>query len=107
MSWLVEPARVSPQTAQAKPSERTDRARLCTFAGEGEMSIEADHEPPEGRRATRTCEGEVRASTQAAIKLFAPSTPMRPSVCAAVPGSSLILTLAAQLEPPEMRIGEK
>src|SRR5436309_5245815 len=97
MSWLDAPARVSPQTAHAKPSWRTESASDCTFAGLGEMSTEADHEPPLGLRATRTWLGEVRASIHAAMRLLDPSTPMWALVCAAVPGSSEILTLPVQL----------
>src|SRR5436309_586144 len=62
MSWFDAPARVSPHAAQAEPSARTERASDCTFAGEGEMSTEEDHDPPEGRRATRTCAGEARVA---------------------------------------------
>src|SRR5438094_9663154 len=102
MSWLLAPARVSPQTAQAKPSGRTESASDCAFAGEGEMSIGADHDPPEGLRATRTWAGEVRASIQAATRLLDASTPMRALVCAVVPGSSEIFTFAAQFAPPDV-----
>src|SRR5436309_488771 len=97
MSWLEAPPRVSPQTAQAKPSGRTESASDWTFAGLGEMSIEADHEPPLGLRATRTWLGEARASIHAAMRLLDPSTPMRARVCAPVPGSSETLTLPVQL----------
>lgn len=71
------------------------------------MSIDADHEPPDGLRATRTCAGLVRASIHAATRLFPASTPMRGLVCAAVPGSSLIFTLAAQLAAPLARLEKK
>src|SRR5437867_13067280 len=101
MSWLLAPARVSPHTAQAKPSGRTESESDWTFAGDGEMSIEADHDTPLGRRATRTWLGLVRASIQAAMRLFDPSTPMRALVCAAVPASSEIFAFAAQVDPPE------
>src|SRR5438874_4006981 len=105
MSWLAAPARVSPQTAQAKPSARTDRASDCTLAGEGVMSIEADQDPAAGFRATRTCAGLVRASIHATVRLPALSTPMRGMVCAAVPGSSEILTLGVtQLAAPFARL---
>src|SRR5438093_7512252 len=107
MSWFDAPARVSPHAAQAEPSARTERASDCTFAGEGEMSTEEDHDPPEGRRATRTCAGEVRASTHAATRLLEPSTPMRALVCAAVPASSEIFVFAAQAAPPEVRLEKK
>src|SRR3989442_10586308 len=105
MSWL-EP-RVSPHTAQAKPSARTVSASDWTFAGDGETSTEADHDPPEGRRAARTRAGVVRASIQTAMRLFAPSTPMRAFVCAAVPGSSEIFTFVAQAWPPLGRLEKK
>ena len=98
MSWLVP--RVSPQSAQAEPSGRTESASDWTFAGAGETSTEADHDPPEGRRAARTRAGVVRASIQAAKRLPDASTPIRGLVCAAVPGSSEILAFAAQAAPP-------
>src|SRR5688500_6631893 len=107
MSWLAAPARVSPQTAQAKPSGRTESESDCTLAGAGEISIDADQAPAAGLRATRTRAGEVRASIQAARRLPPLSTPMRGLVCAAVPGSSLIFTLAAQGEPPAARVEKK
>src|SRR3954462_11342912 len=102
MSWLLAPARVSPQTAQANPSARTESARDCTMAGEGVMSVEADQLPPKGLRATRTCAGEVRASIHAATRLFDASTPMRALVCAVAPASSEIFTFAAQAAPPDV-----
>src|SRR6266542_1925440 len=107
MSWFEAPARVSPHTAQAKPSGRTLSERLCTFAGVGEMSIEAVQAPPAGLRATRTCGGLVRASIHAAVRLPAESTPMRGLVCAAEPASSLILTLADQFAPRWVRLEKK
>ena len=107
MSWLAAPARVSPQTAQANPSGRTERASDCAFAGEGVMSIDADQDPPDGLRATRTCAGLVRASIQAALRLPAASTPMRGLVCAVVPGSSLIFTFADQLAAPLVKLEKK
>src|SRR2546422_3367697 len=94
--------RVSPQTAHAKPSVRTDSASDCAFAGAGLTTTDADQVPAAGRRAARTCVGTVRASSHNAVRLPAPSTPIRALVCAAVPGSSEILTLAAQAAPPEI-----
>src|SRR5438552_3149287 len=101
MSWDVP--RVSPHTAQAKPSGRTESASDCAFAGEGETTTDAGdaaHVLPEGRRRARICAGVVRASTHAAMRFPAPSTPMRALVCAVAPGSSEIFSFAAHAEPP-------
>src|SRR5712664_1332798 len=100
MSELLSPARMSPQVAQAYPSARTDSARDCAFAGDGDTTTDADHAPPDGLRTARICAGVVRASIQAAMRLPAPSTPMRGLVWAPLPGSSEIFTLAAQFAAP-------
>src|SRR5437773_2655070 len=99
-----EVPRVSPHTAHAYPSARTERARDCAFAGDGEISTEANQDPPAGFLAARTCAGVVRASSQTTVRLPALSMPMRGMVCAVVPGSSEILVFAAQPDPPLGRV---
>src|SRR2546421_3619643 len=101
MSWDVP--RVSPQTAQAKPSGRTESASDWALAGDGLTTTdagEADQVLPVGRRRARICAGVVRASTQAAMRFPPASAPMRDLVCAVVPGSSEIFSFAAHAEPP-------
>src|SRR5438874_10531781 len=108
MSWDVP--RVSPHTAQAKPSGRTLNASDWALAGDGDTTTDAGaavQVVPAGRRRARICAGVVRPSTQAAIKLPAPSTPMRAFVCAVVPGSSEIFSLAAHDRPPLVRLEKK
>src|SRR5438094_10614273 len=108
MSWDVP--RVSPHTAQAKPSGRTLNASDWALAGDGDTTTdagEAVHVVPAGRRRARICAGVVRASIQAAMRLLELSTPMRALVWAVVPGSSEIFSLAAQAAPPLVRLEKK